>query len=70
LRYIRRLLAGSVRRSKASTLDTSRSWFWMRKRLLFATLVIWLVVAFRHLYQQQNMRHGGIGEMPEPDHAS
>jgi hypothetical protein len=59
-----------VRRSKASTLDTIRWWFWVRKRLLFAALVIWLVAALSHLYQQQSMRHDGIGETPEPDHAS
>ena len=26
------------------------------KRLLFAALVIWLVAAFRHLYQQQSIK--------------
>jgi CheY-like chemotaxis protein len=56
LRHIRRLLGGSVRRSKASTLDTISWWFGVRKRLLFAALVIWLVAAFRHLYQQQSIK--------------
>jgi CheY-like chemotaxis protein len=54
LRHIRRLLGESVRGSKASPLDTITWWFRARKRLLFAALVIWLVVAFRHLYQPQS----------------
>ena len=54
LGHIRRLLGESMRRSKASPLDTITCWFRGRKRLLFAALVIWLVALCRHLYHPQS----------------
>jgi len=49
LTHIRNLLRESLFRPKAWTRDTLGWWFRMRKRLVFAAVIVWIMAAFRHL---------------------